>query len=136
MNLDDLAERVEIIRHEEAGIEREVRVCLAAGCQSCGAEPVFDGLKAALAQDKTTRVKPVGCMGLCCAGPLVQTHQRQDGAQVLYRQVQEQDVAEIVAAVDGGADALPPRVAGVGGADFCSQGTSRSRPKSGGTRDP
>ena len=44
MNLDDLAEKAEEFRAAEAGVEREVRVCMAASCQSSGAAPVFDAV--------------------------------------------------------------------------------------------
>ena len=80
MNVDDLAEMAQAYRNEEAGFSHEVRVCMAASCQSSGAVPVLEALDKAYtetavgASDKAghrCKVKGVGCMGLCSAGPLV-----------------------------------------------------------------
>jgi bidirectional [NiFe] hydrogenase diaphorase subunit len=72
MNLDDLADLAEQYRAIDRDVQREVRVCVAASCQSSGAAPVFDALVAGLGDGKPScKVKGVGCMGLCSAGPLV-----------------------------------------------------------------
>jgi len=72
MNVDELAELAQTYRDEEAPIRREVRVCMAASCQSSGAVPVHDALEKACAdRGASCKVKGVGCMGLCSAGPLV-----------------------------------------------------------------
>jgi bidirectional [NiFe] hydrogenase diaphorase subunit len=104
MNLDELSELAQGYRDEEAAFAHEVRVCMAASCQSSGATPVFDALAAALGSDHGgCKVKGVGCMGLCSAGPLVAV--APPGAElassVLYRDVKADDAAEIVAAVGG-----------------------------------
>ncbi|EGV19540.1 NADH-quinone oxidoreductase subunit NuoF [Thiocapsa marina] len=104
MNLDDLADLAEKYREAEAGVDREVRVCLAASCQSSGAVPVFDALVAELGDAKPScKVKGVGCMGLCSAGPLVAVADREADLQgsVLYRDVTADDAREIIASVDG-----------------------------------
>ena len=44
MNVDDLAEMAQAYRNEEAGFSHEVRVCMAASCQSSGAIPVLEAL--------------------------------------------------------------------------------------------
>ncbi|NCC28759.1 MAG: NADH-quinone oxidoreductase subunit NuoF [Gammaproteobacteria bacterium] len=104
MNLDDLADLAEQYRAAEAGVEREVRVCLAASCQSSGAVPVFDALVAELGDAKPScKVKGVGCMGLCSAGPLVAVADRDADlvGSVLYRDVAPSDAPDIVASIGG-----------------------------------
>ena len=104
MNLDDLAELAEQFRAADPVVEREVRVCVAASCQSSGASPVFDALVASLGDGKPAcKVKGVGCMGLCSAGPLVSVADK-DGdleGSVLYRDVAPEDAEDIVASLDG-----------------------------------
>jgi bidirectional [NiFe] hydrogenase diaphorase subunit len=105
MNLDDLAELAQGYRDEEAACTHELRVCMAASCQSSGAMPVFEALTAAAngAPAAGCKVKGVGCMGLCSAGPLVAVARPGDdlAASVLYRDVQVDDAAAIVAGADG-----------------------------------
>jgi len=105
MNLDDLEELARQYRDENADVEQEVRVCMAASCQSSGAAPVLDAL-GEICQGNGTgkcRVKSVGCMGLCSAGPLVAV--AAPGADltqsVIYRDVAASDAGEIMASVDG-----------------------------------
>jgi bidirectional [NiFe] hydrogenase diaphorase subunit len=104
MNLDDLADKAEQFRQDESAITHEVRVCMAASCQSSGARPVFDAMTAAQSEGGgTCKVKGVGCMGLCSAGPLVAV--AAPGAElvdaVLYRDVTPDDATDILATVDG-----------------------------------
>jgi len=105
MNLDDLAELAQGYRDEEAACAHEVRVCMAASCQSSGAVPVFEALSAAAGSVPAAlcSVKGVGCMGLCSAGPLVAVARPGDdlAGSVLYRDVQAGDAAAIVASADG-----------------------------------
>jgi bidirectional [NiFe] hydrogenase diaphorase subunit len=106
MNLDDLEEKAQQYRDKYATIETEVRVCMATSCQSSGAAPVFDALKDAhQAQGhKTCRVKGVGCMGLCSAGPMVTVGGKDNhdpNEEVLYREVKPEDAADIMASVGG-----------------------------------
>ena len=49
MNLDDLEDLAGKFRAETADVETEVRVCMAASCQSSGAEPVMKALTDACA---------------------------------------------------------------------------------------
>ena len=104
MNLDDLAELAQGYREEEA-CAHEVRVCMAASCQSSGAAPVFEALSAAAggAPAAGCKVKGVGCMGLCSAGPLVAVAAPGDelAAATLYRDVQASDAPAIVASAGG-----------------------------------
>jgi bidirectional [NiFe] hydrogenase diaphorase subunit len=104
MNLQDLAKKAEEYRARDAKIEHEVRVCVAASCQSSGALPVLEALtKTHDEGTKTCKVKGVGCMGLCSAGPLVAIADK--GADligsVLYRGVKPEDADEIIASVGG-----------------------------------
>ncbi|MGE5153114.1 MAG: NADH-quinone oxidoreductase subunit NuoF [Bdellovibrio bacteriovorus] len=104
MNLDDLTEKAEEFRAGESGFAREVRVCLAASCQSSGALPVFDALtKECGDHGGNCRVKGVGCMGLCSAGPLVAVADQGGdiAGSVLYRDVAPSDAAEIIGSVGG-----------------------------------
>lgn len=93
-------------RESQRLIEHKIGVCVAAGCLSSEADKV----QAALAQaalknpyDKTCRVKGVGCMGLCKAGPLV-FHATKGN---LYKEVKPDDAGEILKTLDKGA---PPRL--------------------------
>jgi bidirectional [NiFe] hydrogenase diaphorase subunit len=114
MNVDDLADLAQSYRDEASAVRHEVRVCMAASCQSSGAQPVFDALVAA--QDKGgdgvtegapasgqagggCKVMGVGCMGLCSAGPLVAVARPGSdlAASVLYRDVQPGDATDILA---------------------------------------
>ncbi|MCU0764792.1 MAG: SLBB domain-containing protein [Burkholderiaceae bacterium] len=78
---------------------------MAASCQSSGAVPVFEALSAAAdsAPAAGCKVKGVGCMGLCSAGPLVAVARPADdlAGSVLYRDVQADDAPAIVASAGG-----------------------------------
>ncbi|MFZ1538247.1 MAG: NuoF family protein [Chromatiaceae bacterium] len=104
MNLDDLAEQAEGYRAKEADIRHEVRVCMAASCQSSGAPAILASLNQARDDgDTSCKIKGVGCMGLCSAGPLVAI--ADPGADLmgstLYRDVRPEDAADIMASVGG-----------------------------------
>ncbi|EXJ16967.1 NuoF family protein [Imhoffiella purpurea] len=104
MHLEDLAEKAAEFRAEEAGIQREVRVCVAASCQSSGSLAVMEALEDACGDGKgTCRVKGVGCMGLCSAGPLVSIADKDCSLDesVLYRDVTPADAPEIMGSVCG-----------------------------------
>jgi bidirectional [NiFe] hydrogenase diaphorase subunit len=112
MNVDDLAELARGYRDEGAAVPHEVRVCMAASCQSSGAQPVFDALVAAQGAAGTEgtgtanggcKIKGVGCMGLCSAGPLVAVAEPGSdlAGSVMYRDVQPGDAAELLASVGG-----------------------------------
>ena len=54
--------------------EHTVRVCMAASCLSPQADKIAEGIEATITADgkeDKCKVKCVGCMGLCSAGPLV-----------------------------------------------------------------
>ncbi|HYN62883.1 MAG TPA: NAD(P)H-dependent oxidoreductase subunit E, partial [Rubrivivax sp.] len=112
MNVDDLAEMAQAYRDEQAAFSHELRVCMAASCQSSGAGPVYDALGAAQAgaadspagaNGASCKLKAVGCMGLCSAGPLVAVadHGSDLAGSVLYRDVRPEDAADILASIGG-----------------------------------
>jgi bidirectional [NiFe] hydrogenase diaphorase subunit len=101
MNLDDLEELASEVRAAGDSCPHCVRVCMAASCQSSGAGPVLERLNDQLASRDDVRVKSVGCMGLCSAGPLVEVQSREQAAPVLYEHVAEADAAEIAESLGG-----------------------------------
>ncbi|MBK1718021.1 NuoF family protein [Thiocystis violacea] len=104
MHLEDLAEKAAEYRAEEAHVEHEVRVCVAASCQSSGSLPVLEALTKACGDGGgTCKVKGVGCMGLCSAGPLVAVAKRDSDLadSLVYRDVTAADAPEIMASVRG-----------------------------------
>ncbi len=78
-----------------------LRCCLAAGCMSSDSKGVKEQLDKAVAaaglQDEV-EVRGVGCMKLCCEGPLVAA----DPQNALYVKVTAQNAPSIVAALKGG----------------------------------
>ena len=105
MNVDELADLAQGYRDEDAAVAHEVRVCTAAGCLSSGGQSVLDALvasqEAAGAAPGACKLKGVGCMGLCSAGPLVAvaTPGSDLAGSVLYRDVQPGDASDILASV-------------------------------------
>lgn len=80
-----------------------VRVCTAAGCLSSQSDQLKKNLEN-LANENGykghCKVKGVGCMGLCSAGPLVSVETK-DKEPVLYRDVKPEDAGDIIASLDG-----------------------------------
>lgn len=79
----------------------QIRCCTTAGCLSAGSAAVLDRLRGAVrdaGMAERVRVAPVGCMRLCCQGPLVQV----DPSGELYQQVTPDDAGSIVAGLNGG----------------------------------
>ena len=109
---DDLSE---IAARERAGLKTyTIRCCLAAGCMSSNSKGVKDALEAAVKQaglEQNVEVRGVGCMKLCCQGPLVQIDLPAEGATVavegapsgpLYQKVRPEDAASLVSTLAGG----------------------------------
>jgi bidirectional [NiFe] hydrogenase diaphorase subunit len=98
MVLDDL---LKIKQGELAkGKKHTLRCCTAAGCVSANSVSVKDALikaveDAGLAGD--VEVRSVGCLRLCCEGPLVMV----DPGNVLYQQVKAEDAPALVASLAG-----------------------------------
>src|SRR5271169_6150506 len=98
----DLTDLIEIQEKELAGQKPiRLRVCTAAGCLSSNAAEVKAALERAVADgglaDKV-QVCSVGCMRLCCQGPLVAA----DPNTGLYEKVTVEQAPSIVDALKGG----------------------------------
>jgi bidirectional [NiFe] hydrogenase diaphorase subunit len=98
----DLSDLQQIKEKELAGRKAHtLRCCMAAGCMSSNAQAVKDGLEKAVQEaglSDHVEVRGVGCLKLCCQGPLVQA----DPAGPLYEKVTPEDAALIVAGLNGG----------------------------------
>jgi bidirectional [NiFe] hydrogenase diaphorase subunit len=100
MDLSDLQEIVS----QEREMQRPTRinVCIAAGCLSSHSHLVRQRLEESVRESglgEEVQVCGVGCMSLCCEGPLV----RVDPALELYERVTPDQAPSIVAGLRGGA---------------------------------
>jgi bidirectional [NiFe] hydrogenase diaphorase subunit len=102
----ELNELLEIGQKERSQAKPvQIRCCTAAGCLSSNSQAVKDNLDKAVKnaglEDKV-QVSGVGCMRLCCQGPLVQVdNQVQPEGTKLYEQVTPEEAPQIIAAVQG-----------------------------------
>ncbi|MFO0876727.1 MAG: NADH-quinone oxidoreductase subunit NuoF [Gemmataceae bacterium] len=98
----DIAELNELAEQERRACRKvTLRCCTAAGCLSSDGLAVKDALKVAVKAgglEETVHVAPVGCMKLCCEGPLVQV----DPAGTLYQKVTPAQAVTIVETLRGG----------------------------------
>lgn len=95
---DDLPKVAEEEQAAAGSVAHKIYVCMAAGCLSQRSDQIKQGLEQELQARggaAQCRVKGVGCMGLCSAGPLVSL--RPEGT--LYRAVVPEDAPEIVASL-------------------------------------
>ncbi|HWX23145.1 MAG TPA: NADH-quinone oxidoreductase subunit NuoF [Candidatus Binatia bacterium] len=112
MVIDDL---VEIAEKERAGRKPyTVRCCLAAGCMSSNSKAVKEALDKAVKEAglaERVEVRGVGCMKLCCQGPLVQidtyrpsacVQVETPGAGPLYQKVTPEDALSLIGTLQGG----------------------------------
>ena len=117
MVIDDL---IEIAEKELAARKpMTLRCCLAAGCMSSNSKGVKEALEKAVKEaglEDRVEVRGVGCMKLCCQGPLVQIDSREPGATVqiqtgaqgpLYQKVTPEDAVSLVSTLKGGNTGLP-----------------------------
>ena len=106
MILNDL---IQIKEKEQASRKKIVlRCCMAAGCMSSDSKGVKEQLEKAVAEaglQNEVEVRGVGCMKLCCEGPLVAV----DPQDALYVKVNAQNAPAIVAALKGGGKADLPQ---------------------------
>ena len=97
-----LSELLEIAEKERQSRKPMVlRCCLAAGCVSSGSQEVKNELDKAVKEaglSDQVEVRGVGCMRLCCQGPLVQS----DVDGTLYEKVSIDQAASIVGTLNGG----------------------------------
>jgi bidirectional [NiFe] hydrogenase diaphorase subunit len=99
-----------MIYHDLIGIQEKelaarkkivLRCCMAAGCMSSGSKGVKQQLDQAVAEaglQNEVEVRGVGCMKLCCEGPLVAV----DPQSLLYVKVTAENAPSIITAVKGG----------------------------------
>ena len=111
MVIDDLNE---IAVQERAGRKKfTIRCCMAAGCVSSNSGAVKKGLEQAVKDaglENDVEVRGVGCMKLCCQGPLVQVdaHEKTcvavdaQGHGPLYLKVNPEDTTSLVGTLKGG----------------------------------
>jgi len=104
MMLNDLTS----IKESELAARKKIvlRCCLAAGCMSSDAKGVKQHLDRAVADaglQNEVEVRGVGCMKLCCEGPLVAV----DPQDSLYIKVTAENAPLIVAALKGGTADIP-----------------------------
>jgi bidirectional [NiFe] hydrogenase diaphorase subunit len=99
MVIDDLNA---IAEKEKAGRKKTViRCCMAAGCMSSNSEGVKKKLEQAVKDaglGDEVEIRGVGCMKLCCEGPLVSV----DTQDALYEKVTPEDAVELVKTLKGG----------------------------------
>lgn len=93
---------IAIKEKEIAGRKKIVlRCCLAAGCMSSNSKGIKEQLEKAVAEaglQNEVEVRGVGCMKLCCEGPLVAA----DPQNALYVRVTAANAPSIIAALKGG----------------------------------
>jgi bidirectional [NiFe] hydrogenase diaphorase subunit len=94
-------EELDLIAQEQQEADEqyshEIRVCTAAGCLSQKSDELLSALQKAAgeAEHCQCKVKGVGCMGLCSAGPLVEVKSK-DAGQVMYQKVAADHADEII----------------------------------------
>jgi bidirectional [NiFe] hydrogenase diaphorase subunit len=111
MVIDDL---IEITQKERAAVKKHtIRCCMAAGCMSSNSKGVKEALSKAVADaglQSEVEVRGVGCLKLCCQGPLVQVDTKFEDSSPgasspppgpLYQKVTPEDAASLVAALTG-----------------------------------
>jgi bidirectional [NiFe] hydrogenase diaphorase subunit len=101
MTLDELEKITESEKESCKKCPNHLHVCLAAGCLSSNSQQVKDALEEQIKSqglENQVRVKGVGCMGLCAAGPLVSQPQK----NLMYQFVKPQDAGEVISAVKTG----------------------------------
>jgi bidirectional [NiFe] hydrogenase diaphorase subunit len=87
-------------KEQQSRLPHQVRCCTAAGCLSTNSAAVLSRLRDAVRENglaDRVRVASVGCMRLCCQGPLVQV----DPSGELYQQVTPDHAASIIAGLKG-----------------------------------
>jgi bidirectional [NiFe] hydrogenase diaphorase subunit len=95
MNQNDLAGIASHTKQTDSNYDHIIKVCVAAGCLSANAEQVKTQLESEVKQrglENCCKVKGVGCMGLCAAGPLVAA----DTNEKMFQAVTAADAAAII----------------------------------------
>jgi len=100
LHIEDLHQIARIEKDRDEGFRHRIHVCVAAGCLSCGSATVKEALEREVAHRGLAnwcRVKGVGCLGLCTAGPLIAL----DPDGTYYQGVAVADVPEILDSLAG-----------------------------------
>ncbi|HWR35307.1 MAG TPA: NADH-quinone oxidoreductase subunit NuoF [Clostridia bacterium] len=95
MNQEDLKEIAEKQKEANAPFEHNIHVCVAASCLSSHSDQVMTALDQEVKKrglEQCCKVKGVGCMGLCAAGPLVSSGNNEK----MFQNVTAMDAAAIV----------------------------------------
>jgi bidirectional [NiFe] hydrogenase diaphorase subunit len=98
MNQDDLANIAAQTKQGDNRYDHVIKVCVAAGCLSANADQVKTQLESEVKQrglETCCKVKGVGCMGLCAAGPLVAA----DTNEKMFQNVTPADATAILDSV-------------------------------------
>ncbi|MEI6512635.1 MAG: NADH-quinone oxidoreductase subunit NuoF [bacterium] len=96
---EELRQIAETENEAKKQFKYEIRVCVAAGCLSTHSGEVKTALEEAIKAkglENTCKVKGVGCLGLCTAGPLLAVMP----TGTLYEAVKPEDAADIIASLD------------------------------------
>ncbi len=104
MTPDELMDVAQGLQEKDAKTPNHVRVCTAASCLSLKSDELAKQIKAELKEvgkDKETKVRCVGCMGLCSAGPLVSV-EAEDQKPVMYQKVTVENAPQIAESVATG----------------------------------
>jgi len=99
MVIDDL--NAIAAKEKSAAKKTVIRCCMAAGCISSQSEAVKKNLEQAVKDaglSDEVEVRGVGCMKLCCEGPLVSI----DTQDALYEKVEPADALELIKTLKGG----------------------------------
>src|SRR3974390_750937 len=102
MVIDDLIQLAE--KERAARKKYVVRCCMAAGCMSSDSKGVKEALEKAVKEaglEDQVEVRGVGCMKLCCQGPLVQIDTNADTADHASRVTHHDPVACVVVEAQG-----------------------------------
>lgn len=101
----ELHELLEIARAENSQKKPiQIRCCTAAGCLSSGSQAVKENLLTSLKAaglEQQVEVVGVGCMRLCCQGPLVEIDENKSHKIKLYQQVTPQDAPKVIDSIKG-----------------------------------
>jgi bidirectional [NiFe] hydrogenase diaphorase subunit len=95
MTWEELKQAAEKRREEIGTFEHEVHVCTGTGCHSSRSDMVKTALDKEVKErglEKRCRVKGVGCMGVCGAGPLVSA----DAGAKMFQGVTPEDAGKIL----------------------------------------
>lgn len=104
MTPDELMDLSQSLQEKDLKLEHHVRVCTAAGCLSQKSDAIAKKITSDLKElghTKDTKVRCVGCMGLCSAGPLVSVETK-DKPEVMYQHVTVDHAQAIAKTVDTG----------------------------------